>query len=239
MSDPLLSPAIAADHRYLIVNAEDLGASPGINRGIIECHNRGVVTSASLMVTGRAVDEAVRLAHGNPSLAIGLHFDVWGEDERTFNTRDLNATRNELRRQVDRFELLMGRMPTHLDSHRHVHRAKHLFPFFREWVKPLHIPLRDACAVRYVGGFYAQWEWMVTEPKYISVEFLQQMLCRDVPSGFTEIACHPGYVSADFRPAYGVEREAEIATLTDPRVRRTIEEEGIRLISYADYPAVT
>src|SRR5207245_894270 len=67
--------------RYLIVNADDFGASTGINRGILACHTDGVVSSASLMVTGRAVSDAVSLSRDHPGLAIGLHWDVWGEDE--------------------------------------------------------------------------------------------------------------------------------------------------------------
>ena len=67
-------------HKFLIVNADDFGASAGVNRGIVECHTRGVVTSTSLMVAGRAVDEAVALSRAHPDLAVGLHFDVCGED---------------------------------------------------------------------------------------------------------------------------------------------------------------
>ncbi len=68
--------------RFLIFNADDFGASTGVNRGILECHTRGVVTSASLMVTGRAAREAVAMSRDHPGLSVGLHWDVWGEDER-------------------------------------------------------------------------------------------------------------------------------------------------------------
>ena len=46
------------DRRYLIVNADDLGRSPGVNRGVIEAHAGGIVTSASLMVRWPAAAEA-------------------------------------------------------------------------------------------------------------------------------------------------------------------------------------
>jgi predicted glycoside hydrolase/deacetylase ChbG (UPF0249 family) len=229
MSEPL----------YLIVNADDFGASLGVNRGIIDCHRRGILTSTSLMVTGAALGDAVALSRENPGLAIGLHFDVWGEDEREFDTRDLPATRDELRRQLDRFHEVMGRMPTHIDSHRHAHREDHLFPHFRSWVEPLGIPLRAASDVRFVGGFYAQWQWMVTDLARVSVEYLQGMLRTEVPPGFTEFSCHPGYVSDDYRAVYFTEREEEVKTLTDPRIRATIDKLGIRLISYADYHDIT
>jgi chitin disaccharide deacetylase len=57
----------------LIVNADDFGLTPGVNRAIIEAHRRGIVTSATLMANSAAFDDAVQLAKENPSLAIGCH----------------------------------------------------------------------------------------------------------------------------------------------------------------------
>jgi chitin disaccharide deacetylase len=221
--------------KHLIFNADDFGASTGVNRGILECHTRGVLTSTSLMVTGRAVHGAVAMSRDHPGLAIGLHWDVWGEGEREFDIDDPRAVRDEFRRQLDEFHRLLGRMPTHIDSHRHAHRKEHLMPLFRELVEPLGVPLRDDGQVRFVGGFYAQWEWMVTNLEYVGVPFLQGMLREEVVEGWTEFSCHPGYLSPDYMAVYNEERESEVHTLTDPRIRQTIEEQGIRLVSYADY----
>jgi predicted glycoside hydrolase/deacetylase ChbG (UPF0249 family) len=225
-------------NRYLIVNADDFGASTGVNRGILESHTRGVVTSTSLMVTGRAVGEAIAMSRDHPALAIGLHWDVWGEDERDFDIDNHAAVRDEFRRQLDEFHRLLGRLPTHVDSHRHAHREPGLMPVFRELVEPLGVPLRDDGRVRFVGGFYAQWEWMVTNLDYVSVPFLQQMLREEVTEGWTEFSCHPGYRSPDYQAVYLAEREAEVRTLTDPRIRQTIEESGISVVSYSDYPSL-
>jgi chitin disaccharide deacetylase len=225
--------------RNLIVNADDFGASAGVNRGIVESHVEGVVTSASLMVTGRAVDEAVELASEHPALAIGLHWDVWGEDEREFDLGDSCAVVDELARQLASFHDLMGRSPTHVDSHRHAHREPGVMELFEELVEPLGVPLRGDGRVGFVGGFYAQWEWKVTNLEYVSVPFLQRMLREEVPAGWTEISCHPGYRSPGYDAVYLDEREEEVRTLTSPRVRETIAEEGIRLRSYAEVPAVS
>jgi predicted glycoside hydrolase/deacetylase ChbG (UPF0249 family) len=222
--------------KYLIFNADDFGASTGINRGIVECHTRGVLTSASLMVTGGAAREAVAMSRNYPDLAVGLHWDVWGEeDECEFDFEDPDAVREEFHRQFEMFEQLMGSMPTHIDSHRHAHRKPEVAAVFRELVEPLGIPLRGAGSVRFVGGYYAQWQWKVTELQYVSVPFLQGMLRNEVEPGYTEFSCHPGYVTPGYQAAYLQEREYEVATLTDPMIRRTILEEGIQLISYAEY----
>lgn len=62
--------------RSLIVTGDDFGFSRGVNRAILEAHERGILTSASLMVTGEAFEEAVELARAHPSLAVGLHLVV-------------------------------------------------------------------------------------------------------------------------------------------------------------------
>lgn len=60
----------------LIINADDFGRNREINRAVIQAHREGVLTSASLMIAGDAVEDAVRLATANPSLAVGLHVVV-------------------------------------------------------------------------------------------------------------------------------------------------------------------
>ena len=57
----------------LIINADDFGLTPGVNRAIAELHDAGAVTSATLMATGPAFDDAVALALARPSLGIGCH----------------------------------------------------------------------------------------------------------------------------------------------------------------------
>jgi hopanoid biosynthesis associated protein HpnK len=61
---------------YAILNADDFGLSPGINRGIIEAHRHGIVTSASLMAVGDAFEEAVAFAHEDPGLSLGIHLTL-------------------------------------------------------------------------------------------------------------------------------------------------------------------
>jgi predicted glycoside hydrolase/deacetylase ChbG (UPF0249 family) len=62
----------------LVVTADDLGLSPGVTRGVLEAHRRGVVRSASLIVTFAAAEEAAALARAEPDLEVGLHIDLVG-----------------------------------------------------------------------------------------------------------------------------------------------------------------
>ena len=59
--------------RRLIVNADDFGLTPGVNRAIVEAYERGIVTSTTLMASSSAFDEAVRLAASLPRLSVGCH----------------------------------------------------------------------------------------------------------------------------------------------------------------------
>src|SRR5438132_6624897 len=117
--------------KYLIVNADDFGASSGINRGILEAHERGIVTSARLMVNMPAAKEAVLLSRNLPDLSVGLHVNFTNEgDDAVVDLADSNACCMELQLQFQQFSELMGRLPTHLDSHQNVHRRLHLLPHF-------------------------------------------------------------------------------------------------------------
>lgn len=217
--------------RHMIVNADDLGASAGVNRGILEAHRGGIVTSASLMVDRPAAAQAAELAQGHPALSVGLHF----EQPDAMDLCGLDACRVELGRQRDRFRGLTGHDPTHLDSHHHVHRHPPLRECFAALADELGVPVREASPIAYIGGFYAQWEWQVTELRYVSVEFLEQILRNEVTTEWTELGCHPGYVSDDFQSVYLSEREEELRTLTDPRLREVLPKLEIELASFEDY----
>ena len=221
--------------KLLVVNADDFGASPGINRGIVEAHTRGIVTSTSAMVTGPAIDEAAALGAECPGLSIGLHWDVTGEGEREFDLEDAKAVGDELDRQLARFHELFGRRPTHLDSHQHAHRAPKAMPVFEELARSLGVPLRHDGQVRYVGHFYAQWKWGVTELEHVGVPYLEQLLREEIRDGWNELSCHPGYITPGFRSIYMSEREVELETLTDPRAREALDHAGIRLVGYAEW----
>jgi hopanoid biosynthesis associated protein HpnK len=61
---------------YAIVNADDFGLDPGVNRGIVEAHCQGIVTSVSLMPSGDAFEEAIALAHRHKNLSVGVHLTL-------------------------------------------------------------------------------------------------------------------------------------------------------------------
>src|SRR6478736_3085115 len=111
-----------AAERFLIVNADDFGQSPGVNRGIIKAHEQGIVTSASLMVRWPAAPDAAAYAVAHPQLSVGLHFDLgewacregaWLPVYEVTSIDQLESVQEELSRQLTAFRRLLGREPTH------------------------------------------------------------------------------------------------------------------------------
>ncbi|MBA3748281.1 MAG: ChbG/HpnK family deacetylase [Solirubrobacterales bacterium] len=218
----------------VIFNADDFGVAPGINRGIVHCHESGVLTSTSLMVHGRAAEQAAQLARRHPLLAVGLHWDLDGKRAAAVDFDDGEAVRAELERQLALAERLLGHPPTHLDSHHHVHLHHEIAAAAREIAERTALPLRGSSEVRYIGGFYAQWEPGVDDLEHVSVAALTSILATELGDGWTEIGCHPGFVDADFHSAYREPREAELATLTNPALPQLLEDLGLRLASFAE-----
>ena len=114
----------------LIVNADDLGYTEATTAGIVHAHAHGIVTSASLMVRRPAAGDAVRRAAAAGLADIGLHLDLgeWvfrgGRWEPLYDVVDRDdpaAVAAECRMQLAVFRDLVGRDPTHVDSHQHVH----------------------------------------------------------------------------------------------------------------------
>jgi predicted glycoside hydrolase/deacetylase ChbG (UPF0249 family) len=135
------------------VNADDLGWTEGVNRGIAEAHRNGIVTSASLLANGAAFASGVELARATPAFGVGVHLNLSdGEPvaERELVTTLLND-RGELEGKPESLLLRLARRsvllneieqewdaqiqkvrdvgiePTHLDGHRHVQMLPGLF----------------------------------------------------------------------------------------------------------------
>jgi predicted glycoside hydrolase/deacetylase ChbG (UPF0249 family) len=222
--------------RYLVVNADDFGASFGVNRGIVEAHREGVVTSASLMVTMPGSEEAAGLARTCPTLSVGLHASFGdGRSDPVAELSHPRACRSALDSQLRRFWELLGRPPTHLDSHHHVHVRPRLRPEFQEVADRCRIPLRECSPVRYCSRFYGQWAGD-HHPEHVSVAALIRILETETGDGVTELACHPGYPDPALASSYAVERELELQTLCDDRVRQFLDSSGIVLVGFANVP---
>jgi chitin disaccharide deacetylase len=139
--------------KNLIVNADDLGWTEGVNRGITEAHRNGLVTSASLLANGPAFESALKLGSSNPELGIGVHLnlsdgppsaprhevqgllndvgDLEGGPENLLlriasRSLPLEEVEREWGAQIEKIQAA-GVEPTHVDGHKHVHMLPGLF----------------------------------------------------------------------------------------------------------------
>jgi predicted glycoside hydrolase/deacetylase ChbG (UPF0249 family) len=139
--------------KNLIVNADDLGWTEGVNRGIAEAHRQGLVTSTSLLANGSAFASALCVASANPQLGVGVHLNL-SDGPPTANPHDVPGLLNEGSHLHDGPESLLLRIasrslalgqierewdaqiskvrdsgirPTHLDGHKHVQMLPGLF----------------------------------------------------------------------------------------------------------------
>lgn len=227
--------------RRLIVNADDFGLSAGVNAGIAQAHELGIVTSASLMVRQAAARDAATYARRHPSLAVGLHIDIgqwdyesgdWVLAYQRCSLEDAAAVETECRRQLEAFRDLLDRNPTHLDSHQHIHMEEPTESVAEELAVELGVPLRGR-SIPYEGGFYGQAGRGEPWPEGITVERLIELI-EALPEGWTELGCHPGVGVVNGESSYGPERERELDALCDRRVAATIEEREVELRSFAE-----
>jgi chitin disaccharide deacetylase len=140
--------------KNLIVNADDLGWTEGVNRGIAEAHRRGLVTSTSLLANGRAFTSALEVARANPALGVGVHLNL-SDGPPTTDAAQLpgllNGAGAHLKHGPEALLLRIARRslpldeverewdaqirkiqdarvePTHIDGHKHVHMLPGLF----------------------------------------------------------------------------------------------------------------
>ena len=228
--------------KELVVNADDLGLSPGVNEGIARAHLEGIVTSASLMVRQPAAEAGAALVRQLPKLGVGLHVDLaewtpgpsgWTPLYAFVDDRDESAVAREVEQQLALFESLVGRPPDHLDSHQHVHRSEPLRSILGRVADELLVPLRFQSRFGYFGGFYGQAREGRPLPDAISPQALRTAI-NELPDGATELSCHPA-ARLDFQSSYGPERLQELKTLCDPTVREAHAASGIRLDSFSGH----
>jgi predicted glycoside hydrolase/deacetylase ChbG (UPF0249 family) len=232
---------MSSARRRLIVNADDFGRSAGINAGIAIGHEQGIVTSASLMVRWPMAPAAAAYARAHPPMSVGLHFDLseWrfdGEWRPVYEVLDdggREAVELELERQLARFETLIGRPPTHLDSHQHVHREEPVQSLLLAAGHARGVPVRSyAPEITYLGDFYGQWGRGESYPEGITVEHLLELLAA-LPAGVTELGCHPASVP-ELESSYAYERPVELAAICDRRVAAALIDQRIELCSFAE-----
>jgi len=203
--------------RHLIVNADDFGYSYGINRGIIEAHEKGIVTSTSVMVDAIAAEEAKELLN-YPNLSVGLHFEL----------KSIVNVEAELTRQVGKFVTILGVMPDHIDTHKNHPNAEGIKEVLLGYSKEHNIPVRDFGYIKFIDSFFG-----MHSNGDVSVAQFKKAIDQ-ATDDYNEIMTHVGYCD-DYirgRSSYNELRETELQSICDPEIKRYIIEKGLILSNW-------
>lgn len=224
--------------RKLIVNADDLGLTRGVNKGIIKGYRQGIITSATALVNMAGWEHAAAIVGKYPGLGIGLHFNLTtgspvsdpedvpslvNEEGKFFNELDVLAMADsadvarELCNQFNRL-IRSGVKPTHIDSHHDIHTLDNVMPIVLLFARRLGLP------VRLVPWAELRYKSVGTKTtKELVVEFKDrganrpnfERLLNRCQAETVEVRCHPGMVDSELEQVtkYTWQRERELAVV--------------------------
>ncbi|MCD7035062.1 chitin disaccharide deacetylase [Metabacillus sp. GX 13764] len=238
----------------VIVNADDFGYSKSINYGILEAHENGILTSATMMMNMPGTNHACFIAKNTPSLGVGVHFALTIGEPLTvcpsltdtsgqFLKRDrffkgelnLEEVKRELSAQLSRF-LEEGLTPTHFDSHHHVHSHPIVWQALTELADSMQVPVREPLSrdlpdqEKYtVCSFYSSFYGEKLLPNHF-ISLIEELDGKDA----IEVMTHPGYADAFVmeNSSYNVQRVYETKALLDPALKEWTAEKNIELCHY-------
>ena len=242
--------------RFLIINADDLGISSEVNRGIFTAHEKGVITDSSLFIKGPHSKEAIEAIKSKPNFQVGLHINLdsllgWeSPGQERFPRPKLNEIMNApdfiqkvkeaIDEQITDF-LKAGLTPSHIDTHHHVHGFPKIFKLLLEAMVRYGIRAMRFSKTGYslmgredilLAAETAQWmedtlhEREILHPHHL-IDPLLPFSLQELSAGVTELMVHPSTGGDPWR-------QQDFKMLTDPFFMGTVRDEGIQLISFTE-----
>jgi predicted glycoside hydrolase/deacetylase ChbG (UPF0249 family) len=243
----------------LIINADDLGLTPGCNAGIVKAMTEGIVTSTTLMINTDFTQDAIRALKERGINRAGLHLnltyglplipaqeipslvDAQGRFRRKIaeaaSTMQLSEVERELTAQVEKF-LAAGLGLTHLDSHHHAHMYPGILDVAISLARQLDVPLRqtdDAVRQKIIEAGVATTDFFSLDfyGQGVSAVNLQNIILRH-KQGTLEIMSHPAIPEGLIHEisSYNIWREKELAVLTSREILDFIHAQGVQLVGF-------
>lgn len=243
----------------LIVNADDLGLWPSVDRGILQAHACTAVSDSSVLATAPGLGATLAAAR-QAGLPVGIHLNLTlgrplsdPDDISALVTPDgmlmkrsqwtltlpADQVHRELSRQVSR-ALACGLQPTHLDSHHHIHRYPEVLDVVVALARHLRLPVRavdEAMRDRLRAAGIATPDHF-SQAFYDAAATVETLidLTERCPGGVLEIMTHPGNADDTLPSSYREARACELAALTDPRWQGYLAGRGIPLVGFSQLP---
>ncbi len=244
--------------RRLIVNADDFGLTRGVSAGILAAHRHGIVTSTTVLVTVELDGEQLARARDS-GLGLGLHVNLtlgrpltdasslvdgtghFVRDARHAAARAAGRdVEREVEAQVERFLALVGRSPTHLDTHHHIGLHPPVAGVVLAAARRLGVAVRSqnvfarvrarSAGLRTPDHFFGE-----SGPgAYWSLARTLAHL-RALPSGVSEFMTHPGWFDDQLAYSrYGRQREIELVGVGTAAPRAAALSLGLTLGHFGD-----
>ncbi len=242
--------------RVLIVNADDCNLTHGVTQAILDCHDRGIVTSTTFLVNLPVDSSTLHAVKKRKSLGVGIHLNITldepvsassrvrsllGEDGRFKKIKTLllkppkpKELWLEYENQIKRFKKIFNCMPTHLDTHHHHHDHPFFFEVFAEIARCHRLAVRRSHPffqkkkreIRTTDYFFGN----LSPEGYWRPETLRTILTY-LPGEVSEIMCHPGRCDRDLESisSFTHGREAEWKLFASSELKRFVLKNGITL----------
>lgn len=226
--------------KYLIVNADDFNLTRGTDRAILECHDKGIVSSTTVLVTLPLSSATAKSLKSRPLFGKGIHLSLTLGEAVSPKTpfqlkRDLlkkigkiptKVAEWEYEAQILKFKRLIGQLPSHMDTHHHIQVKSNILSAIKNLSKKYKIPFR--------GNTHFLFEDLDPAKHWTGEKFTRCL--NKLPNGISEIMVHPGYVDRDLKSISSFQkgREIERQILTSSNVKNLLEKKNIKLINFND-----
>lgn len=236
----------------VIINVDDFGLTKGLNEAVFELNKLGTVKSTTALVNSKHFSDVKHGIENYPNLGIGIHLaldiftsetkhpELCHSDGRFYTGKEVDLERDidysiiydEWKAQIEKFILIAGIKPSHLDSHHHVHLRTDVnkqvaIDLGNEYDIPVRGLSTNSSSSKYETHFY---DSNVTADKL--EEFILNLSKNDCDN--SEMMCHPAIVDDELLAitSYNKPRGKELELLKSDRFINFLETQGIQITSY-------
>ena len=239
----------------LIINADDFGLTEGVNHGIVQAFQKGIVRSTTLMMGMPATEQAIALSMENPELKVGVHLrlttgqpmasevpSLLGNDgqlqkqslfweNQGMNTEEIER---ELRAQIEQF--ISYDVPlSHLDGHHHCHSHPQVAPIASKLAQEYGVPIRPCGQTAQFNGKSLMFSDRFYGDSLSTHGLLNIIEDYKGQTQVLELMAHPAIVDKALEQVSGYSdaRAQELKILTDPTLPDLLASMGIAVTDYS------
>lgn len=229
----------------LVINADDLGLTPAVSRGIVYGYHHGTISSTTALCNSSYLEDAALQVKKCKGLGIGVHLTLtlgkpltnnntltapsglfFGRDEIIMENLDKEEVYQEFKAQILRFYEVFQYAPTHLDSHHSIHDHPIIKEVTLRCMSEFGLAARRINnQFQFVSGFYGN---------TATVDVMISLLSQHQHEQGIEIMVHPGECDLPLYliSSYSLNRVKELEVLCNKEIKDYINEHDITLVHY-------